>query len=86
VAYRLEIERSVPKMMRSYPDHVQRRLMLAIRDLAQEPRPDGCKKLKATEHWAVRVGNYRIVYRIDDAAQVVTVLRALHRREAYRDL
>ena len=52
--------------------------------LAEEPRPLGCRKLKGYLGWRVRVGDYRIVYEIDDASRTVTVLRVGHRKEIYR--
>ncbi len=43
-----------------------RQILLTILDLASEPFPPGCKKLRATEaaYWRVRTGDYRIVYRV----------------------
>jgi mRNA interferase RelE/StbE len=52
--------------------------------LRSEPRPAGCKKLKAyRDQWRVRVGDWRIVYIIDDASKLVSITRIAHRREAY---
>jgi mRNA interferase RelE/StbE len=56
-----------------------------IEALAIDPRPDGSKKLHATDEvWRVRVGPYRVLYRISDPELVVVVIRVAHRREAYR--
>jgi len=53
--------------------------------LEQNPRPHGCTKLEGSEdEYRVRVGDYRILYVIDDKAKLVTVARVRHRREAYR--
>ncbi len=57
----------------------------AIVALAVEPRPTGVKKLVGGgSDWRVRIGEYRIVYSIDDAAGTVTVFRVAHRRDVYR--
>jgi mRNA interferase RelE/StbE len=56
----------------------------AIRALAQDPRPQGCLKLTAREGWRTRVGDYRVVYEIDDQQRTVTVLHVGHRCEVYR--
>ena len=57
----------------------------AARQVRQLPRPDGVKKLASTENaWHIRVGDYRIIYSIEDEVLVVTVVRVAHRREAYR--
>ena len=51
---------------------------------AKLPRPAGCKKLKGFEdQWRVRVGDWRVVYFIDDTARLVSVTRITHRREVY---
>ena len=55
-----------------------------ILTLAGNPRLQGCKKLKGyKDHWRVRVGDWRVVYIVDDAAKLVSVTRVAHRREVY---
>jgi mRNA interferase RelE/StbE len=55
-----------------------------IETLATIPRPPGCKKLKGGDkEWRIRVGDYRIVYEIDDTGRTVDVTRIAHRREVY---
>jgi mRNA interferase RelE/StbE len=55
-----------------------------LENLIANPRPKGCKKLKGGENeWRIRVGNYRIIYMIDDSAGAVDVTRIAHRREVY---
>ncbi|MGH3728460.1 MAG: type II toxin-antitoxin system RelE family toxin [Micromonosporaceae bacterium] len=57
----------------------------AIVGLAHDARPDGVKKLVGSgRDWRVRIGEYRIIYEIDDSARTVTVLHVSHRRDAYR--
>ena len=55
--------------------------MLALQD---DPRPPGCQKLTKREGWRIRIGDYRVIYEIDDARNFVTILRVGHRREIYR--
>lgn len=50
----------------------------------EEPRPSGCKKLKGREGWRIRVGDYPVVYDIDDDAQTALILNIGHRRDVYR--
>ena len=62
-----------------------RRLRVAIDELAQDARPSGCVKLAgAPDLYRIRVGDFRIVYQVNDAAQVVLILSIGHRREIYR--
>jgi len=84
VSYSLSIPRSVNKRMERLPAEVYDRLDSAILALADEPRPAGCVKLKGREDWRIRVGDYRIVYGIDDEQRIVEVLNVAHRRDVYR--
>jgi mRNA interferase RelE/StbE len=60
------------------------RIQPKIRELANDPRPPGCKKLRGAKNlWRIRVGDYRVVYTVDDAAKTVDVTRIAHRREVY---
>jgi mRNA interferase RelE/StbE len=60
------------------------RIVLRLEHLAATPRPPGCKKLKGGDkEWRIRVGEYRIVYVIDDRARTVDVTRIAHRRDVY---
>ncbi len=56
----------------------------AIKSLADNPRPPGCKKLVAMDGYRIRLRDYRILYRIDDKAKTVFVYRVRQRGQAYR--
>jgi mRNA interferase RelE/StbE len=60
------------------------KIALAIDELANDPRPAGAKRLAGQEAWRLRVGEYRVVYCIEDKQLVVGVVRTAHRREVYR--
>jgi mRNA interferase RelE/StbE len=60
------------------------RIRAAIDDLAVEPRPRGAVKLVGRDDYRVRVGDYRVVYAVDDLERLVLVARIAHRREVYR--
>lgn len=56
-----------------------------LKSLRSDPRPSGVKKLSGRDRdWRVRVGDYRILYEIDDSEMSVTVWRIVHRSAAYR--
>ena len=83
--YRIEFTSAAARQVRKLDRPVRTRLLDAIETLASSPRPDGVKKLASTENaWRIRVGDYRIIYSIEDDVLVVTVVRVAHRREAYR--
>jgi len=67
------------------PDRVFDRIAPHVNALGENPRPHGCRKMEgALRDWRLRVGNYRVIYEIDDDARRVIILRVKHRREAYR--
>ncbi len=61
------------------------RVVRKLESLASNPRPAGCQKLKGhKDQWRVRVGDWRVVYIIDDKAKLISVTRVAHRREVYK--
>jgi mRNA interferase RelE/StbE len=82
--YALELKRSAQKELDALDDTVFSRIDRRILALADNPRSSGCKKLKGyKDQWRIRVGDWRVLYIIDDAAKLVTVMRVAHRREVY---
>jgi mRNA interferase RelE/StbE len=76
--YTLEIKPSAGKELDALDDALFARIDRKIMVLAENPRPPGCKKLRGyKDHWRVRVGDWRVLYVIDDAAKRVSVLPAL---------
>ena len=83
--YRVAVERSAEKDLRKLALDMRFRVADALRSLANDPRPVGSRKLAGTKHdWRIRVGEYRIIYEIADAAKVGRIYRLRHRREVYR--
>lgn len=83
--YRVFLERAAEKDLKDLPSRLHNRIIAALQALAKNPRPSGCRKLGGTDSdWRIRVGDYRVVYEIDDAAETVCVNRVRHRREVYR--
>ena len=82
--YSLEIKQSAQKELDALDDALFTRIDRKILALADNTRPSGCKKLKGyKDQWRVRIGDWRVLYIIDDAAKLVTVTRIAHRREVY---
>ncbi len=83
--YEVHFVSSAAKEFRSLPIDIKRRIGAAVEKLRQTPRPSGVRKLHGYEHlYRIRVGQYRIVYEVDDQANLVRITRVRHRREAYR--
>jgi mRNA interferase RelE/StbE len=56
-----------------------------LNSLGEEPRPVGCKKLIGSKNrWRIRIGNYRILYEINDDLKTVEIFRIAHRKDVYR--
>ena len=76
---------AVYKQLQQLPRTVFTAELSAIIALSHNPRPAGVKKLVGgRSDWRIRIGEYRIVYEIDDSSTTVTVLGVAHRRDAYQ--
>ncbi|MBY5268303.1 type II toxin-antitoxin system RelE family toxin [Spiribacter salinus] len=82
--YELQFKRSVAKDLRGIPKPDVARILERISALSNEPRPPGSEKLTGEDRYRIRQGVYRIIYEIADAALIVTVVKAGHRRQVYR--
>ena len=82
--YALRLVRSARKELEALPDTMLARVARQLDALPGDPRPHGCKKLRgASDLWRVRVGTHRIIYRIDDRAQLIEVQAIRDRKDAY---
>ncbi|MDI6791605.1 MAG: type II toxin-antitoxin system RelE/ParE family toxin [bacterium] len=81
--YRIRYEARVRKELDSIPDRDYQRIEEAIATLKVEPRLFGIKKIGPAD-WRIRIGNYRVLYEIDDKTKVVTIYRVKHRKDVYR--
>ena len=84
MSYALEFKAAAEKELRKLPHAVMPRIVDAVRALGETPRPHGCLKLSGSQSWRIRIGDYRVIYDIDDQRQPVVVLHIGHRRAAYR--
>ena len=83
--YIVRFSETARKDLLNIPSPAQYRVSVLINRLIQNPRPPGCKKLKGLSGmWRARVGDYRILYGVNDNTNAVTIYRVLHRKEAYR--
>ena len=86
MSYRVEVENRAARQILTLPCNVRDRVIRLIERLQIDPRPTGCTKLKGQSKpaWRVRVGEYRVLYRISDDEKVVRIYGVLRRDEAYR--
>ena len=83
-SYSLVITHSAQKELDALDELLFARIDGKILVLADDPRPRGSKKLKGyKDSWRIRIGDWRVVYIVDDPAKLVTITRVAHRREVY---
>ncbi len=83
--YEVYLEKSSENDLKRLPKSVFHRIIPQIKTLAENPRPPGCRKITGSKNdWRIRIGDYRVIYEIDEKAKAVTVMRVRHRREVYR--
>jgi mRNA interferase RelE/StbE len=84
--YKITFKNSAFKELERLPNPMVRKIAGAIDDLAKNPRPIGIKKLKDSSEdlYRIRVGDYRIIYAIDDGIRIINILRIGHRKDIYK--
>lgn len=85
MTYQIEFSRQADRQFRNLPSQIQQRLKSRIDSLAATPRPYGSEKLSGADQlYRIRVGDYRIIYAVQDDRLLVLVVKVGHRREVYR--
>jgi len=82
--YQIKIKKSALKELSQIPSSYNKKLVVAIDALSENPRPSGVKKLRGEEAYRIRVAGYRIIYTIEDTIKIITVQRVRHRKDAYK--
>ncbi len=85
-SYNIQIKKSAAKELSKLPKNDLKRIVKNIQDLSTDPRPDGCKKLSKDEKYRIRIGNYRVLYSIEDDILVIYVVKVGHRKDLYKML
>ena len=84
-SYAVVFARSARKELQNLDPQVARRIIKQIEALVTDPRPSGVVKLEgATDLWRIRIGQWRVVYRISDRDRLVDVVAVRHRSDVYR--
>lgn len=81
--YKILVRESVYKDTARIPKKHLQRIIKAISDLAEEPRPPQSRKLSGEEKYRLRCGSYRVIYEIRDTELIISVVRVRHRKEVY---
>ncbi|MGA9772800.1 MAG: type II toxin-antitoxin system RelE/ParE family toxin [Blastocatellia bacterium] len=85
MSYTIEFSRKAERQFRDLPRSVQLKIAPKIGALAETPRPRSAKKLEGQDDiYRIRVGDYHIIYQVQDKALIVLVVKIGDRREVYR--
>ena len=83
--YEITFARSARRELEALEAQLVARTWARIQALRGQPRPPGCRKVQGEEAvWRIRVGDYRVLYEINDAARIIDIVAVRHRRDAYR--
>ena len=83
--YEVLLERNAERDLKKLPKDIFHRIVVSVKSLAQNPKPQGSRKIIGSKNdWRIRVGDYRVIYEIDEEGRAVRIMRIRHRREAYR--
>lgn len=83
--YKVVVSKSATKEMAKLPAVVNNQIIPAILDLSKNPRPIGSTKLKGnTGNWRIRIGDYRVLYNIEDKLLIIDIRKVGHRKDVYK--
>jgi mRNA interferase RelE/StbE len=85
VKYSILIKKSAAKELEDLPSNILRKVTFAITELSIHPRPTGVKKLKGElgDLWRIRIGDYRVIYSIEDVVRIIEIKKVGHRKDVY---
>jgi mRNA interferase RelE/StbE len=81
--YAIQIKRSAEKEMDRLPQVIFARVAAALLSLENDPRPRGCRKLRGSEQYRLRIGEYRVLYTVADSERLVEIAAVGHRKDVY---
>jgi len=85
MTHKIEIKPSAQKELSKIPKNFAVKIIKKIKTLAEDPRPNGCKKLTGVDSaYRIRIGNYRVVYSIYDQQLIIEVVKIGHRKGIYK--
>jgi mRNA interferase RelE/StbE len=82
--FQISFSRSARKELEALESNIVIRIFERIEALAKEPRPKGCRKIVGSRLlWRIRVGNYRVIYMVNDDKELIDIIAVRHRKDAY---
>jgi len=85
MSHRVVLTKRACRDLKQFIPAVYTRIIKRIEQLATDPRPPGARKITDTaDRYRIRIGDYRVIYQVEDDRLLILVIRVRHRREAYR--
>ncbi len=81
--YQVNLSNQAAKELKKLPKSTLNDIILKIQELKSNPRPTNCKKLKDRDEYRIRIGNYRVIYNINDNILMILVIAIGHRKDIY---
>lgn len=81
--YTIYLSKRAKKELDKLSESKAKPILSAIANLAEDPRPNGCKKLKVRDGYRIRIGNYRVIYEVFDGELIVDDIALGHRKDIY---
>lgn len=84
-SFQIKWKPSAEKELRKLPKPMIKRILVAVSELASDPNPIGSRKLVGSEHsYRVRVGDYRVIYDVQNSELIIEIVRVAYRKDVYR--
>ena len=83
-SYTAVLSKKAEKALDRFSDHIADPILAAIADLEEDPKPVGYKKLKGRDGYRIRVGDYRIIYKVFDSELIIDIITLGHRKDIYK--
>ncbi|MHB1563488.1 MAG: type II toxin-antitoxin system RelE family toxin [Leptospirillum sp.] len=82
---RVLIEKKAEKGLRKLPREVKETVYSLLNKIASASFPSGSRKIVGTDNlWRIRIGDYRILYEVDETSEIIRIERIGHRKDVYR--
>jgi mRNA interferase RelE/StbE len=83
--YEVLLERRAERDIKRLPKEIFDRLIPHLKALSENPKPSGCRKISGSRSdWRIRIGDYRVIYEVNEQEHAVKVMRIRHRKNVYR--
>lgn len=82
--YKIEFKKTAAIELNSLPNREIKKIVVAINLLVENPRPTNSKKLSGSERYRLRIGDYRILYEIENQVLIIYIVKIAHRKDVYR--